>query len=89
MKLRHLAQDPRCGLVVFEAVPPFRGIEVLGMAELSAGDAADARAAIAARYLGAERGQRFVEARRGTPGVLLRLSADEPRVWDLAAILPA
>ena len=88
VKLRHLARDPRCGLVVFEAVPPFRGVEAVGTGELSSGDVANARAAIATRYLGAGRGQRFVEARRDRPGVVLRLPAHEPRVWDLAAVLP-
>lgn len=34
LKLRHLARDPRCALVVFEAVRPFRGVEVRGVAEL-------------------------------------------------------
>src|SRR5262245_16068647 len=34
VKLRHLRRDPRCALVVFEAVRPFRGIEVRGPAEL-------------------------------------------------------
>ena len=28
VKLEHLRRDPRCVLVVFEAIPPFRGIEV-------------------------------------------------------------
>jgi hypothetical protein len=30
VKLQHLARAPRCTLVVFEAVPPFRGVEVRG-----------------------------------------------------------
>src|ERR671930_2246982 len=30
VKLRHLARDPRCVLLVFEAVRPFRGVEVRG-----------------------------------------------------------
>jgi len=30
VKLGHLARDPRCGLVVFETVRPFRGVEVRG-----------------------------------------------------------
>ena len=38
VKLRHLARDPRCVLVVFEAVRPFRGVEVRGVAELIEGD---------------------------------------------------
>jgi PPOX class probable F420-dependent enzyme len=87
VKLTHLARDPRCALVVFEAVRPFRGIEVRGTAELVDGDAGPVRATIAARYLGEAHGARFA-AERSTPGVLLRLVPDAPRVWDLAGILP-
>ena len=88
VKLRHLARDPRCALVVFEAVRPFRGIEVRGEAQLVEGDVTSIRADIATKYLGAEDGMRFA-AERSKPGVLLRLAADSPRVWDLSAILPS
>jgi hypothetical protein len=43
VKLRHLARYPRCVLVVFEAVRPFRGLEVRGVAELIEGDVTSAR----------------------------------------------
>jgi PPOX class probable F420-dependent enzyme len=88
IKLRHLAHGPRCVLVVFEAVRPFRGIEVRGVAELVEGDVSSVRAAIAERYLGVEDGSRFAAERRSKQGVLLRLPADSPRVWDLSGILP-
>jgi PPOX class probable F420-dependent enzyme len=88
VKLRHLAADPACILVVFEAVPPFRGVEVRGTADLIEGDVASARREIAGRYLGEDAGARFA-AERTKPGVLLRLAAREPRVWDLAPILPS
>lgn len=88
VKLRHLARDPRCVLVVFEAVRPFRGIEVRSVAELVEGDVTPARVAIARRYLGAPDGGRFAAERRSKPGVLLRLVPDEPRVWDLSGIVP-
>ena len=88
MKLRHLARDPRCVLVVFEAVRPLRGVEVRGVAELVEGDVTSALAAIAGRNLGADDGERFAVERRSTPGVLLRLVPDSPRVWDLSGILP-
>ena len=88
VKLRHLRRDPRCALLVFEAVRPFRGIEAHGTAELIEGDVTSARAAIAGRYLGASDGRRFAEDRTSKPGVLLRLTAASPRVWDLGAILP-
>jgi PPOX class probable F420-dependent enzyme len=89
VKLRHLARDPRCVLVVFESVPPFRGVEVRGTPELVDCDVGPVREAIAGRYLGAEAGVRFAATRSGTPGVLLRLAARDPRVWDLSAILPS
>jgi PPOX class probable F420-dependent enzyme len=85
VKLRHLARDPRCVLVVFEAVRPFRGLEVRGVGE---GDLTSARAAIAGRYLGVGDGERFAAERRSTPGVLLRLVPNSSRVWDLSGILP-
>ena len=88
VKLRHLARDPRCALLVFEAVPPFRGVEVRGTGELVECDVTSLRADIAGRYLGVSDGERFAAERRSNPGVLLRLAASEPRVWDLSRILP-
>lgn len=87
VKLQHLARDERCALLVFESVPPFRGVEVRGAPELVEGDVTEARESIAGRYLGVENGKRFA-AERTKPGVLLRLHASTFRVWDLAAILP-
>jgi PPOX class probable F420-dependent enzyme len=87
IKLRHLARRPHCALTVFETAPPFRGVEVRGTPELVETDVTQARVAIAGRYLGAELGRRFA-AERTVPGVLVRLSADQRRLWDLEAILP-
>ena len=89
VELRHLARDPRCALLVFEAVLPFRGVEVRGAPELLERDVTEERIAIAGRYLGDEAGRRFAAERKSPTSVLLRLVPDEPRVWDLAAILPA
>jgi len=88
VKLRHLAARPRCELVVFEAVLPFRGIRVgTDQPVLTRDGAQQAREQIATRYLGAERGKRFA-VERATAGVLLRLPADAAKSWDLTAILP-
>ncbi len=59
VKLRQLARDPRCILVVFETVLPFRGIEVRGVPELIKGDVTDERVQIAGRYLGVDRGAQY------------------------------
>jgi PPOX class probable F420-dependent enzyme len=87
IKLVHLNRDPRCSLVVFESVPPFRGMEVRGEPELVWRDVTAVRTAIACRYLGEEAGRRFAK-QRSVPGVLLRLVPISPRVWDLSPILP-
>lgn len=87
VKLRHLAARPSCGLVVFEAVHPFRGLRVEGEAVLVHGDVTVARVAIAGRYLGLDGGRRFAEQRR-VPGVLVRLPPSGLRAWDLTPILP-
>src|SRR5262245_37819492 len=51
VKLQHLRREPRCSMVVFEAVPPFRGLEVRGRAELVECDVRAIREEIAGRYL--------------------------------------
>jgi hypothetical protein len=86
-KLAHLDADPRCVLVVFEATPPFRGVEIRADGDVSADGVADARLAIASRYIGPERGRRFAEL-RGDRGVVLRLPLAEARAWDLSSNLP-
>lgn len=88
VKLRHLERDPRCVLVIFEAVAPFRGVEVRADGRLVDGDVGALRRSIAGRYLGAHAGERFAAQRVSKPGVLLRLVQEQPRVWDLAGMLP-
>ena len=89
VKRRHLMRHPTCLLVIFEAVPPFRGVEIKGEPHLEDTDVSSVRAAIAGRYLGAERGRRYAESRKSPRGTLVRLSPGDPRIWDLAAALPA
>jgi PPOX class probable F420-dependent enzyme len=89
VKLDHLRRDPRALLVIFEAAPPFRGVEARGLAELVEGDVHGARAEIASRYLGPERGRRFADARRERPGVRMRLVPERLRTWDVRGMLGA
>ena len=63
----------RAAVVVFEAVPPFRGLEVRGLSEFFEGDVTQVREDIAGRFLGIDDGRRFAAARTSKPGVLLRL----------------
>ena len=86
-KYGHLQRDRRAVLMVFEAVPPFRGVKIPAEVELDDEGVEEARRAISARYLGAEMAGSFVAARGA--GVVVRLPASAARVWDLAGIIPA
>ena len=86
-KLERLWADPRCVFMAFETVPPFRGMRVEANAALSADGVQAARLAIASRYLGAQKGQQYVE-QRTKPGVVVRLPLSSARTWDLQPILP-
>jgi hypothetical protein len=86
VKLRHLVQDPRAVLMIFETVAPFRGVKVPADVEVDDVHVDEVRRAISSRYLGPETAQAFV-AERGE-GVVVRLSASAAQVWDLSAILP-
>jgi Pyridoxamine 5'-phosphate oxidase len=88
VKLRHLAHDPRCSLLVFESVAPFRGLRVDGEPTLTRGDVTPVRRAIAERYLGPDLGARFA-AERAAAGVVVTIPAADARTWDLSGILPA
>ena len=89
VKLRHLSARPECELLVFETVPPFRGMRVRSDRPILTRDGAQqARQDIASRYLGEERGKRFAAERTST-GILLRLPAQQAKAWDLNAILPS
>jgi PPOX class probable F420-dependent enzyme len=87
-KLEHLQRDPHCTLLVFEAVRPFRGVQVSGEAVVIPDDGARARLAIASAYLGAEGGRAYADLARRPPGYVVRLPINAARAWDLADKLP-
>lgn len=86
-KLERLRVDPRCVFLAFETVPPFAGLQIRADAVLEPSGVRGARLEIATRYLGAEGGTRYVEART-KPGVVVRLPLADARTWDLRSILP-
>ena len=88
VKVKHVARDPRVVLVVFEAVRPFRGVEARGDAVVERGDVSEVRRSIASRYLGGAAGEQFTARRAAKPGIVLRLSPDTLRSWDLRSIVP-
>jgi PPOX class probable F420-dependent enzyme len=80
VKIRHLRRDPRASILVYEHVPPYRGIEVRCEARLE--PAGDSVREIAARYLGEEEGAAYAE--RSGDDVLIRLEPGRLRAWDFA-----
>jgi hypothetical protein len=67
VKLRHLAARQECELLVFETVPPFRGVRVRSDRPILTREGAQqARQDIASRYLGEERRRRFAAGRTST-----------------------
>jgi PPOX class probable F420-dependent enzyme len=80
LKVQHLRRDPRANIVVYEHVPPYRGIEVRAEARLE--DAGDAVRAIAVRYLGERDGTAYADG--GVDDTLIRLEPGRLRAWDFA-----
>ena len=88
VKLALLRRDPRCLLLIFEAVRPFRGITVRATATVVPDEGALVRFAIASRYLGSKGGGAYADLSRRPPGFVVRLPLAEARAWDLADKLP-
>src|SRR5436189_2550815 len=80
VKVRHLRRDPRASIVVYEHVPPYRGIEVRGDARLE--PAGDAVRQIAIRYLGERDGAAYADS--AGDDTLIRLEPGRLRAWDFA-----
>jgi PPOX class probable F420-dependent enzyme len=81
VKVRHLRNDPRATMLVYEHEPPYRGIELKGRAVLGAAER-DLVRVIAVRYLGAEEGEAYVAS--AGDDTLIRLEPGNVRAWDFA-----
>lgn len=82
VKARHVAHDQRAGIVVCEQTPPYRGIEVRGLARLETENVAETARRIAVRYLGEAHGT--AKAAELGDDVLIRLEPGTLRAWDFA-----
>ena len=81
VKARHLRRDRRASVVVAEAEPPLRGLEIRGSARLLP-QSPDVDRRIVERYIGAARADEYLATL--PPGTLVRLEPGELRVWDFA-----
>jgi PPOX class probable F420-dependent enzyme len=84
VKTRHLRRDPRASIVVYEHVPPYRGIELRTEALLLAEGAAEAVVPLASRYLGPDEGAAYVESAPDANDTLIRLEPGVIRAWDFS-----
>jgi len=82
-KVRHLLHDPRASLVIAEQTVPWRGVEVVGRATVSSDDFRGVLLRTAERYEGSDAPPRF-DASYPVDGVVLRITPDKLRVWDLS-----
>jgi PPOX class probable F420-dependent enzyme len=83
VKVGHLRRDPRANIVVYEHVPPYRGIEVRCEVRLEQAPGGTARA-IATRYLGERGAASYLEGDSAVDDTLIRLEPGRLRAWDFA-----
>ena len=80
IKVKHLQNDPRASLLVYDQAPPYRGLEIRTNAVLSEIDAREFDQ-IAVRYLGEEAGMAYAAQITGSV-ILVRLEPGNVRTWD-------
>ena len=84
VKARHIERDARVSISIAEDTPPYRGIEVRGRATISKEGTKEITRRIAVRYIGPERGARYIDTIAQADLVLLRIEPGVLRAWDFA-----
>jgi len=82
IKVKHLRNDPRASLLVYDQAPPYRGVEIRTEAVLSEIDAREFDE-WAVHYLGEEAGPAYSGQITGSL-ILVRLEPGQIRTWDFA-----
>jgi PPOX class probable F420-dependent enzyme len=83
VKARHVANDPRASIALYENDPPYRGLELRGMVRLVEEDANQIQRRIAERYLGRQAAEMYAPDPNDRV-VTLRLEPGVLRAWDFA-----
>ena len=86
-KLRHVTRDPRVTIVVAEPDPPYRGLEIRGVAEIVRPPYGATIRRIGRRYIGSAADRMWAED--DDSGVVLRIAPGALRAWDFADDYPA
>ena len=82
VKVRNLRRDPRASILVYEHVPPYRGIELRTEPALLTEGQPETGREIAVHYLGSEEGEAW--AAGAEDDVVLRLEPGVVRAWDFS-----
>ena len=80
VKAKHLQRDPRASIVVCEHSPPYRGVEVRGIAQLVTAGVAEVVRRVASRYLGVQAGGAYADT--AADDLLIRIEPGDLRAWD-------
>ena len=80
VKAKHLLRDPRASIVVCEHTPPYRGVEVRGVAKLVTAGVAEVVRRVASRYLGVQAGGAYADT--AADDLLIRIEPGDLRAWD-------
>src|ERR1051326_7795735 len=80
IKVRHLRNDPRASILVYENEPPYRGVELRTTPELIEVETSDIVTAMAVRCLGKEAGEAYASG--SGDSMLIRLEPGDVRTWD-------
>lgn len=83
VKARHVRNDPRASIAVYENDPPYRGIELRGNARLVEEDAKEIQGRIAARYIGHDAAEEYASDPNDSV-ITVRLEPGDLRAWDFA-----
>jgi PPOX class probable F420-dependent enzyme len=85
IKLRHVARDPRVTIVVAEETPPYRGIEVRGIAHVDETNYPPRMRALARRYLGPSGDDIYGDDEQGA---IITIEPTATRTWDFDDDVP-
>jgi PPOX class probable F420-dependent enzyme len=83
VKARHVRNNPRAEILVFDQEPPYRGIELRARARFVEEGVVETSRRIAVRYLGQDRGTAYASTIEGDE-VIVRLEPGIVRAWDFA-----
>ena len=86
-KLRHVTRDPRVTISVAEPEPPYRGLEIRGIAEVVGLPYGQTIRRIGRRYIGPAADRMWAED--DDSGVVLRVAPGALRAWDFVDDYPA